>query len=103
MKKFLTISMLMVVLVACNQNNSSSLPDDKEAKEMLQGVWVDEESGDVSFRVSGDTLYFADATSMPTYFRASTRIRFIWLRAHRIVSLNELSTSSGLIIRMVIC
>ena len=59
----------MVVLVACNQNNSSSLPDDKAAKEMLQGVWVDEESGDVSFRVSGDTLYFADATSMPTYFR----------------------------------
>jgi hypothetical protein len=36
---------------------------------MLQGVWVDEESGDVSFRVSGDTLYFADTTSMPTYFR----------------------------------
>jgi hypothetical protein len=69
MKKFLTISMLMVVLVACNQNNSSSLPDDKAAKEMPQGVWVDEESGDVSFRVSGDTLYFADATSMPTYFR----------------------------------
>ena len=59
----------MVVLVACNQNNSSSLPDDKAAKEMLQGVWVDEESGDVSFRVNGDTLYFADATSMPTYFR----------------------------------
>ena len=59
----------MVVLVACNQNNLSSLPDDKEAKEMLQGVWVDEESGDVSFRVSGDTLYFADTTSMPTYFR----------------------------------
>ena len=59
----------MVVLVACNQNNSSSLPDDKEAKAMLQGVWVDEESGDVAFRVNGDTLYFADATSMPTYFR----------------------------------
>ena len=69
MKKLLTISMLMVVLVACNQNNSSSLPDDKEAKAMLQGVWVDEESGDVAFRVNGDTLYFADATSMPTYFR----------------------------------
>lgn len=61
--------MLMVVLVACNQNNSSSLADDKEAKAMLQGTWIDEESGDVAFRVKGDTLYFADATSMPTYFR----------------------------------
>ena len=59
----------MVVLVACNQNNSSVLPEDKEAKAMLQGVWVDEESGDVSFKVSGDTIYYSDATSMPAYFR----------------------------------
>ena len=69
MRNLLTISLLAIVLVACNQNNSSVLPDDKEAKEMLQGVWVDGESGDVSFRVNGDTIYFADATSMPTYFR----------------------------------
>jgi hypothetical protein len=69
MKKLLTIAVLMVVLVGCRQNNSSTLPDDKEAKAMLQGVWVDEESGDVSFRVKGDTIYFSDATSMPTYFR----------------------------------
>ena len=69
MKNLLTISILMVVLVACNQNNSSVLPDDKEAKARLQGVWLDDESGDVSFRVNGDTIYFADDTSMPAYFR----------------------------------
>ncbi|MBR1411310.1 MAG: DUF4738 domain-containing protein [Prevotella sp.] len=70
MKKFLAISVLMVVLVACsNQNNSSSRPEDREAKAMLQGVWVDEESGDVTFRVSGDSIYFSDATSLPAYFR----------------------------------
>jgi len=69
MKKLLTISLLMVALVACRQNNSSVVSEDKEAKTMLQGVWVDEESGDVSFKVKGDTIYFADATSMPTYFR----------------------------------
>ena len=71
MRKLITISILMVVLVACKRNNSSSLTDDKEAKAMLQGVWVDEESGDVSFRVSGDTIFFSDETSMPTYFRIS--------------------------------
>jgi hypothetical protein len=69
MRNLLTISLLAIALVACNQNGSSVMPDDKEAKDMLQGVWVDEESGDVSFRVNGDTIYFADATSMPTYFR----------------------------------
>lgn len=69
MKKLLTISLLMGVLVACNQNNSSVLPDDQKAKALLQGVWIDEESGEVSFKAKGDTIYFADATSMPTYFR----------------------------------
>lgn len=69
MKKLFAISLLMVVLVACRQNNSSVLPEDKEAKAMLQGTWVDEESGDVSFRVNGDTIYYSDATSMPAYFR----------------------------------
>jgi len=69
MKKLLTISLLVGVLVACNQNNPSVLPEDKEAKALLQGVWVDEESGDVSFKVNGDTIYFSDATSMPAYFR----------------------------------
>lgn len=69
MKKLFTISLLMVVLVACHQNNSSVVSEDKEAKAMLQGVWVDEESGNVTFRAKGDTIYFADATSMPTYFR----------------------------------
>ena len=69
MKRLLTISLLMGVLVACNQNNSSVLPENKEAKTLLQGVWVDQESGDISFKAKGDTIYFSDATSMPTYFR----------------------------------
>ncbi len=60
---------MMLVLLGCRQNKSTLLPDNKDAKAMLQGVWVDEESGDESFRVNGDTIYFSDATSMPTYFR----------------------------------
>lgn len=69
MKKLLTIATSMIILAACQQSQSSEVPDDKKAKEMLQGVWVDEESGEVSFRASGDTIYFADNTSMPAYFR----------------------------------
>ena len=59
----------MVVLVACRQNNSSDLQENKEAKAMLQGVWIDEESGEESFHVKGDSIYFPDAISMPTSFR----------------------------------
>ena len=36
---------------------------------MLQGVWVDAETGDVSFQVKGDTIFYSDTTSMPAYFK----------------------------------
>lgn len=71
MKKLFAISLLVVVLAGCRQNNTSSQSENAEAKSMLQGVWVDSESGDVSFRVSGDTIYFSDATSMPVRFHIS--------------------------------
>lgn len=71
MKKLFAISLLVVVLAGCRQNNTSSQSENAEAKSMLQGVWVDSESGDVSFRVSGDTIYFSDATSMPARFHIS--------------------------------
>ena len=102
MKKLITISLLVVILVACNQNNSSVLPEDKEAKAMLQGVWVDEESGDVSFKVNGDTIYFSDATSMPTYFRIYEDSLYLGSgTSYGIVKQTEHLFSS--IIRMVIC
>ena len=43
--------------------------ESREAKAMMQGIWVDQESGDVSFRVKGDTIFYADTTSMPAYFK----------------------------------
>lgn len=55
-------------LVGCNRQSSSSPTESKEAKQMMQGVWVDEESGDVSFQVKGDTIFYSDTTSMPSYF-----------------------------------
>lgn len=35
----------------------------------MQGVWVDAETEDLAFRVVGDTIFYADSTSMPAYFR----------------------------------
>ena len=43
--------------------------DDSGAKAMLQGIWVDCESEDVAFKVTGDSVYYPDATSLPSYFR----------------------------------
>ena len=60
--------MFAAVLVGCNRQGSTPA-ESKEAKQMLQGVWMDSEGGDVSFRVKGDTIFYSDTTSMPSYFK----------------------------------
>lgn len=74
MRQLTTILIAVVLLVGCThrQGDGSTANNDtesREAKEMMQGVWLDAESGDVSFRVKGDTIFYADSTSMPTYFK----------------------------------
>ena len=68
MKRITTILMFAAVLVGCNRQGSTPA-ESKEAKQMLQGVWMDSEGGDVSFRVKGDTIFYSDTTSMPSYFK----------------------------------
>jgi len=36
---------------------------------MMQGAWVDAETEDLTFRIVGDTIFYADSTSMPAYFK----------------------------------
>lgn len=36
---------------------------------MLQGIWIDEMGEDVVFKVSGDSIFYPDSTSMPARFR----------------------------------
>lgn len=43
--------------------------EDREAKQMLQGIWVDEDEQDVAFKAKGDTIYYPDSTSQPVYFQ----------------------------------
>ena len=40
-----------------------------QAKAMLQGIWVDELTEEVSFRAIGDTIFYPDTTSQPSYFK----------------------------------
>jgi len=42
--------------------------EDRKAKSLLQGVWQDEETEEVSFWVKGDTIYYPDSVSQPTAF-----------------------------------
>lgn len=69
-------SFLMTLLLAwsCGQQQpkpttTAKVQENREAKAMLQGVWQDAETDEVLFMAEGDTVYFADPTSMPAYFR----------------------------------
>ena len=70
-KTKILVIVAVVLLMGCSRQQGSALEEkeSREAKNMLQGVWVDQESGDVSFRVKGDTIFYADTTSMPAYFK----------------------------------
>ena len=46
-----------------------SSSENLEAKQQFQGVWLDAETEEVMIKADGDTIFFADATSQPAYFR----------------------------------
>ena len=61
---------VMAAFIGCQQHaNNGKLPESKEAKQLLQGVWSDVESESVVFQIHGDSVYYPDSTSMPAYFR----------------------------------
>lgn len=54
---------------ADNEQVCTSLPsEDTEAKQNLQGIWIDKETGTVAFYAKGDTIYYPDTTVVPVYF-----------------------------------
>ena len=79
MNKRLTILILTAafigLFVACSSKPESVKreqepeKENKQAKAMLQGIWIDEQTEEVSFRVIGDTIFYPDTTSQPSYFK----------------------------------
>jgi len=58
--------------LACKQQRAdgsiNDASEDLEAKAMLQGIWIESETEEVSFLAKGDTIFFPDSTSQPSYF-----------------------------------
>lgn len=49
-------------------NKQTPKMESREAKALLQGTWQDIETEDVMFTMLGDTVYYADSTSLPARF-----------------------------------
>lgn len=72
MIKYVAISFMAVLLFACNNTRSqhpAQSSEDLKAKELLQGIWVDDETESPLMRVKGDTIYYAEPQSVPMAFK----------------------------------
>jgi hypothetical protein len=72
-KSQIIVLLFCLLLVGCRQQgtdgSTNETSEDLEAKAMLQGIWIESETEEVSFQAKGDTVFFPDSTSQPSYFR----------------------------------
>lgn len=68
---YMLMAIAALIVLGCSDKPKAAAKaiENKEAKRMLQGIWVDDESSEVVFKVKGDTIYYPDSTSVPTYFK----------------------------------
>ncbi|MCD8310300.1 MAG: DUF4738 domain-containing protein, partial [Prevotellaceae bacterium] len=70
--KLFVINLCCLLLVAACASHDKETPqaaEDFEAKALLQGIWMDEETDMAYMRVEGDSLYYADAQTSPMAFK----------------------------------
>lgn len=76
---FLSFFTALTLLDSCKGKEAESVEstEDLAAKKSAQGVWVDENEGDIVFRILGDTLYYPDGIGEPASFRIENDTLFI--------------------------
>lgn len=69
--KILTIlSFCTIFLWSCRKEvKTEPVGEDLAAKKELQGVWVNDETEDVAFRIKGDSVIFPDSTTASQHFQ----------------------------------
>lgn len=67
MKFLALITIILLALTGCRKTGGATTEErqDKEAKRLLQGAWLNDDGGTAAFLVRGDSLFFADNTSQP--------------------------------------
>lgn len=71
MYKLFSITALAILLSSCgsSQQKEPSQEESQEAKVLLQGIWLDDNTEAALLKISGDTIYYADAASAPVAFK----------------------------------
>ena len=68
----LQLSCSLAFLSSCKRQSGEAhvtSAESKQAKAMLQGIWIDQDTEEILFRAKGDTIYYPDSVNQPTHFR----------------------------------
>lgn len=68
----IALLLLLVGVSSCSKKNVAKqviAEEDAAAKNMLQGIWLNDDEQDVAFKAKGDTIFYPDSTSQPVYFQ----------------------------------
>lgn len=70
-RKGVMLVALVASLASCGnrQAGETSAKEDLTAKQLLQGIWVDDETDMPLMRVEGDTIYYTNPQSVPVAFK----------------------------------
>lgn len=70
MRCFCCLILVLSAFICCvdKAGKADAVAEDENAGLLLQGIWINEEEGEPSFRVDGDSIFFPDTTSMPVRF-----------------------------------
>lgn len=70
-KESAVLIVLIVSLASCGnrQGGEASAKEDLTAKQLLQGIWVDDETDMPLMRIEGDTMYYTNPQSAPVSFK----------------------------------
>lgn len=70
-KESAVLIVLIVSLASCGnrQDGEASAKEDLTAKQLLQGIWVDDETDMPLMRIEGDTMYYTNPQSAPVSFK----------------------------------
>lgn len=66
-RKCIGFFVIAVMMLSCSNHDQ----EDVEAKQMLQGIWVNDEQGSPAFMAQGDSIFYPDSTSQPVSFWVS--------------------------------
>ena len=61
----------LLAMAGCRRGTDTAANEDRQAKQMLQGIWMDDENENAVFWVRGDSIFYPDSTSQPAKFWVS--------------------------------